>query len=174
MHCGLCHKNVASLTLMRAVDGVAQELRVCKACAAKHGFDHQLPIPQLTDLLLACEAAPPPSDEHVCTGCHMHQADFHKTSLLGCPACYTAFVAEVEGLLVSMHKGTRHFGKVPRKRTVAFLRALEQAIDAAIEARDLETANLLRQHLRNVVRQSASRALRHQQLAGTDAKQARS
>lgn len=39
------------------------------------------------------------------------QADFKKSGRLGCAACYQTFAEGLEGLLKSMHKGTRHSGK---------------------------------------------------------------
>lgn len=152
--CNLCHKNPASIALKRVIDGETQELHVCKACAAQHGLDAQLPIPLFTDFLLGTTTAGSAraGDDHVCLSCHMHQSDFHKTSLLGCPDCYTAFAREVEGLIATMHKGRRHFGKVPRRRAAGYLRALERALEAAGRAEDQGTADRLRARLRDLVR----------------------
>lgn len=173
MECSVCHKHQATIPMKHVVEGVTQDISVCKFCAAKHNLASQLPIPLLTDMLLDMAGTPAAgssaSDDLVCGTCHMHQVDFHKTSLLGCPACYTAFQAEVEGLLVAMHKGTRHLGKIPRRRTVAYLRTLEHAIEAADQAKDSGTAVRLREHLRQIVRRTATRALHAQPAAGADA-----
>ena len=46
--------------------------------------------------------------------CGFTQADFKKAGRLGCcPECYETFAEGLEGLLKTMHKGTRHVGKVP-------------------------------------------------------------
>ena len=48
-----------------------------------------------------------------CPQCGFSQADFKKTGRLGCPECYEHFEEGIEGLLKTMHKGTRHTGKAP-------------------------------------------------------------
>ena len=48
-----------------------------------------------------------------CPRCGFTQADFKKSGRLGCPECYKTFAEGLEGLLKTMHKGTRHVGKVP-------------------------------------------------------------
>ncbi|MCE9614041.1 MAG: hypothetical protein K8T26_07165 [Lentisphaerae bacterium] len=169
MHCSICHKNAGTVSLKHVVNGVTQDIVVCQECAAKNGFDSQLPIPLLTDFLMGEAAAPShPADDQACVACHMHQTDFHKTSLLGCPACYTAFQGELEGLLSTMHRGTRHFGKVPRKRLAGYLRAIERGITAAEAEKDAVVAERLRQHLRRLVRQVAARPMRGQPVGGTE------
>ena len=48
-----------------------------------------------------------------CPRCGFTQADFKKAGRLGCPECYQTFAEALEGLLKTMHKGTRHVGKIP-------------------------------------------------------------
>ena len=48
-----------------------------------------------------------------CARCGFTQADFKKAGRLGCPECYQTFSEALEGLLKTMHKGTRHVGKAP-------------------------------------------------------------
>jgi protein arginine kinase activator len=161
MNCALCHKNAATVPLKHVVHGVTKELPLCEACAAAKGFNQQLPLPPLTDLLFGVGApAGPLSDDPVCKTCHLHQTDFHKNSLLGCPDCYTAFEPEIEDLLLSMHRGLRHTGKAPRRRMAGYLRALEADIERAEREQDTELADRLRAHLRERVRASAERALK--------------
>ncbi len=159
MQCHLCQKNPASIALKRVCDGDTQELHVCQACAAQHGLDAQLPIPLLTDLLLGVGPAMTgaPGDDHACGACHMHQTDFHKTSLLGCPDCYTAFEREIAGLVETMHKDRRHFGKVPRRRMTGYLRGLERALETAGRAGHRGQAERLRLHLRELVRRAVAK-----------------
>jgi protein arginine kinase activator len=161
MNCALCHKNAATVPLKHVVHGITKELPVCEACAAAKGFKQQLPIPLLTDLLFGVGAhAGPASHDPVCATCHLHQTDFHKNSLLGCPDCYTAFESEIEDLLLSMHKGLRHVGKAPRRGMAGYLRALEADIAAAVSEQDMALADRLRLHLRERVRACAARALK--------------
>ena len=169
MHCGVCHKNVATVSLAHVVDGVSKEWRLCQTCAAKHGVDTQLPLPALTDFLFGlAEPNGVVVDDCTCTACHMHEADFHKTSLLGCPACYVAFQPEVDRLIAGMHKGPRHFGKVPKRQTIATLQALETAIADAVSAQDPAGADHLRRRLHDLVRRSSTLVIRAAAVTGLD------
>jgi protein arginine kinase activator len=167
MQCTLCHKNAASMSLKRVVEGTSQELHVCRECAAKHGFDLQLPIPLLTDMLLGTGAGSGrQGDDRACVACHMHHSDFHKTSLLGCPDCYAAFEKEIRRLLVGMHKGVRHYGKIPRRRTASYLKVLEGALEEAGETENRRDVERLRAHLKDIVRRTAQRPARAARPAG--------
>ncbi len=169
MHCSLCRKQPGTIALKHVVNGETRDLQVCQACAAKHGLEAQLPIPLLTDMLLGDAAGRAVAgDDQVCTTCHMHQTDFHKTSLLGCPACYAAFAGEIDTLVRTMHKDVRHLGKVPRGRAPGYLRSLERAIAEADPAREGATIDRLRRHLRKMVRPPAGRATRESTVTGVE------
>ena len=134
MQCVLCHKKPATVSLKQVVNGNAKEWQLCPDCARAQGVDTQLPLPSLTEFLFSlAETAQESTRDEVCGACHMHLPDFHKTSLLGCPSCYSAFEGEVERLIAGMHKDIRHFGKVPKRHLTGFVRSLEQAIDAAVK-----------------------------------------
>jgi protein arginine kinase activator len=88
-----------------------------------------------------------------CPRCGFTQADFKKAGRLGCSDCYATFSEGLEGLLKTMHKGTRHIGKVPRalqqSRDVAErLKALQKQLSKAIAGEDFEQAALLRDEIR--------------------------
>ena len=73
------------------------------------------------------------------------QADFKKAGRLGCPECYKTFAEALEGLLKTMHKGTRHVGKVPeslrQSRDLSDrLKTLQKKLTKAIEEEDFEEA----------------------------------
>ena len=90
-----------------------------------------------------------------CPQCNFTQADFKKSGRLGCAACYQTFAEGLEGLLKSMHKGTRHSGKVPeslrRKRDYSEqLSLLQKQLAKAIETENFETAAQLRDEIRQV------------------------
>jgi protein arginine kinase activator len=72
---------------------------------------------------------------------------------LGCPECYKVFAEPLEGLVKTMHKGTRHIGKVPE----AFrhnrdlndrLKLLQKRLSKAIESEDFEEAAILRDEIK--------------------------
>ena len=83
------------------------------------------------------------------------QTDFKKTGRLGCPDCYDHFTEGVEGLLKSMHKGTRHVGKAPAvwqqtKVYVDRLHSLQSKLDKAVAKEDYEKAAQLRDEISRV------------------------
>jgi protein arginine kinase activator len=88
-----------------------------------------------------------------CPRCGFTQADFKKAGRLGCPDCYKTFSDALEGLLKTMHKGTRHVGKVPeslrQSRDLADrLKTLQKKLAKAIEAEDFEEAAILRDEIK--------------------------
>jgi protein arginine kinase activator len=93
-----------------------------------------------------------------CPGCGFTQADFKKAGRLGCAQCYTTFAEGLESLLKSMHKGTKHVGKVPavlrQGRDLAErLKHLQKKLDRAVTAEDFEQAASLRDEIKSTKEQ---------------------
>ena len=87
-----------------------------------------------------------------CPTCGFSQADFKKAGRYGCPECYTAFKANLDGLLRSMHRDVQHVGKTPKafKQTAGVaekLKRLEAKMDKAIAKEDFEAAAELRDEI---------------------------
>ncbi len=147
MNCAICKKNEASVSLKHQVDGEDRDLHVCEACAEKHGLSVQLPIPLLTDFLFGVpsELSSGSSDkDSSCPGCHMHSKDLAKSSLLGCPQCYSVFSVEVGNMLENVQRGAQHFGKVPRANTKQQILHFEHLLAVAVEREDFDSAARLR------------------------------
>jgi len=112
----------------------------------------------LADLLLGLGAAQEMAQAAAgsdlrCPTCGFTQADFKKTGRLGCADCYTTFAEGLEGLLKSMHKGTKHVGKVPQqlqqhKDYVEKLNRLQKDLEKAVSDEDFEQAAVLRDEIR--------------------------
>jgi len=88
-----------------------------------------------------------------CPSCGFTQADFKKTGRLGCAECYMTFAEGLEGLLKSMHKGTKHLGKVPQpmqqhKDYAEKLGKLQQLLEKAVADEDFEQAAVLRDEIK--------------------------
>jgi protein arginine kinase activator len=153
--CELCKTNTATVHFKQVSDGVARELFVCEACAARNGFEIQSPT-SLTDFLFgvgfeAAEPQPQGETGKACPVCGLTRRDFDKTSRLGCPACYDAFEAELRPILAEMQDGSRHCGKVPAfARVSAEAAALQEALDKAVARQDFEEAAVLRDRLRTL------------------------
>jgi len=90
-----------------------------------------------------------------CPRCGFTQADFKKSGRLGCPECYKTFAEGLEGLLKTMHKGTRHAGKVPEalresREQADRLKALQKKLAKAIDDENFEQAAHLRDEIKQI------------------------
>jgi protein arginine kinase activator len=157
MRCESCGEDDASVHLTQLLNGEMKKFHLCKDCAAKHGINVDDPV-SLADLLFHPEPSEPASkakSEPRCAQCHMRLGDFKKASRLGCPACYTSFSAELEPLLLGLHKRPLHTGKRPagvrleqdlQERTDL----LSKGLKAAIAAEHFEEAARLRDEIKRV------------------------
>lgn len=150
--CDECHQRPASLHVVRIADGHKEERNLCERCALEKG---DLPFawePHPLQQLLAGMLKPQPQAVEVrCPKCGTTYADFARTSLLGCAACYQAFKAHLGPVLRRVHGGGRHRGKTlaPRagdgRPSVEGLRA---ELREAVAKEDYELAAVLRDRMR--------------------------
>ncbi len=159
MKCSICKQKDATVHLTQIAGDKMQKVDLCEDCANKKGVNDPAGF-SLADLLLGLGAAQEMEQasggtELQCPRCHFTQADFKKTGRLGCPECYHTFAEGLEGLLKTMHKGTRHVGKVPQglrqgRDLAERIKGLKQKLDAAIAGEDFEQAALLRDEIRQL------------------------
>ncbi len=145
MRCERCERE-ATIHEVIIAQGKKRERHLCEACARQAGLsaDPHLPIAQLiTGFMLGPhhppsgpasgqpseqakstepgEAAPTavpatPKSISRCAGCGTTYAAFKESGLLGCPACYDAFVDRLGPLIERAHEGAcHHVGKFPRR-----------------------------------------------------------
>jgi protein arginine kinase activator len=145
MKCELCQKKDATVFVKQVVNGQVKKLHACRECACEQGFDMKLAIPMLKDLILGAATSAAPPQDKFCPVCRLSASEFRKTSLLGCPACYDVFEAEVEPYLDSMPENAGHCGKMPeRERAAVRVAELRATLKAAVSAQDFEKAARLR------------------------------
>jgi protein arginine kinase activator len=157
MLCDICKKNVATVHLTQMVEGKTKKVDLCEACSKEKGVDDPTGF-SLADLLLGLGAAQEieqagAGGEIRCPHCGFTQADFKKAGRLGCSECYKVFAEGLESLLKTMHKGTRHVGKVPQAFRQSQdlqdkLKSLQKKLEKAISNEDFETAANLRDELK--------------------------
>jgi protein arginine kinase activator len=159
MVCCVCKQKEATVHLTQIAGEKMQKVDLCEDCAKEKGVNDPAGF-SLADLLLGLGA----SDELEkasggpdlrCPHCGFTQTDFKKAGRLGCALCYDTFAEGLEGLLKSMHKGTRHKGKIPSAlRGSQDLRekmaALQKKLDKAVADENFEQAAQLRDELRTV------------------------
>jgi protein arginine kinase activator len=157
MLCDICKKNVATVHLTQMVEGKTKKVDLCEACSKEKGVDDPTGF-SLADLLLGLGAAQEieqasAGGEIKCPHCGFTQADFKKAGRLGCSECYKVFAEGLESLLKTMHKGTKHVGKVPQvfrqsQDLADKLKGLQKKLEKAIANEDFETAATLRDEVK--------------------------
>ena len=152
MKCEICKKQDANVFIKQVIDGVVKKLHACQDCARERGFEVKLPMPLLKDLLFGGEPGSKPkapARERACPACGMTAAEFRKSSLLGCPACYDAFEDEVAPYLDSLPDNPGHCGKAPvKERMAAETAAIQRSLKQAVDAQDFEEAARLRDRVK--------------------------
>ncbi len=162
-----CKQNPAKVHLTQIVGDKIQKVDLCEECAKQKGVNDPAGF-SLADLLLGLGASQEIAQssgggEIKCPNCGFTQADFKKAGRLGCSECYATFAEGLEGLLKSMHKGTKHIGKVPQalrqsKDLVERLKTLQKRLDKAVIAEDFEQAANLRDEIK-VTREQMEQAV---------------
>ncbi|HEY5913488.1 MAG TPA: UvrB/UvrC motif-containing protein [Verrucomicrobiae bacterium] len=165
MLCCICKEKEAKVHLTQIAGDKMQKVDLCEECAKNKGVNDPTGF-SLADLLLGLGASQEIEQaggggEVKCARCGFTQADFKKAGRLGCPECYKTFAEPLEALLKTMHKGTRHVGKVPEslrqnRELSDRLRSLQKRLTKAIEAEDFEEAAILRDEIKQTTTRLSS------------------
>ena len=159
MLCSDCKQKPAKVHYTKIDGGKMLTVDLCEECAKTKGVNDQTGF-SLADLLLGLGASQeleqsPGGAEAKCLQCGFTHADFKKSGRLGCSECYVTFSDGLGGLLKTMHKGTRHVGKVPeslrtRRDLSEQLTALQKKLNKAIETEDFEQAAQVRDQIKQL------------------------
>ena len=158
MLCCVCKEKEATVHLTQIAGDKMQKVDLCEDCAKHKGVNDPTGF-SLADLLLGLGAAQEIGQtasgvEVKCPNCGFTQADFKKAGRLGCAECYVTFSEGLEGLLKTMHKGTRHVGKVPQALQESRdlnekLKSLQKKLDKAVAEEDFEQAVAVRDEIKS-------------------------
>jgi protein arginine kinase activator len=158
MLCNICKEREATVHLTQIAADKVQKVDMCEECAKQKGVNDPTGF-SLADLLLGIGASQEfeqaAGGQVKCPRCGFSQADFKKAGRLGCPECYKTFSEGLEGLLKTMHKGTRHVGKAPQAMAQTHdasnnLKLLQRKLAKAIEEEDFEQAATLRDEIKQM------------------------
>lgn len=159
MLCCICKEKEAKVHLTQIVGEKMQKVDLCEECAKHKGVNDPAGF-SLADLLLGLGASQEMEQasggpELKCPSCGFTQADFKKAGRLGCSECYVTFAEGLEGLLKSMHKGTKHVGKTPhvlqQSRDLSEkLKSLQKKLDKAVAEEDFEQAAVVRDEIKTM------------------------
>jgi protein arginine kinase activator len=161
MQCSICKEKPATVHLTQIVGDKMQKLDLCEDCAKAKGINDPTSFSLAdADVLFGLGASQEIEQsgggvETKCTRCGFSQADFKKSGRLGCPECYRTFAEGLESLLKTMHKGTRHAGKVPEALRASreqsdHLKLLQKKLAKAIEDENFEQAAQLRDEIKQI------------------------
>jgi protein arginine kinase activator len=158
MLCCACKEKPATVHLTQIVGDKMQKLDLCEECAKTKGVNDPTSFSLAdADVLFGLGASQEIEQatgmETKCPRCGFTQADFKKSGRLGCPECYQTFADGLEGLLKTMHKGTRHAGKVPEalrasREQADRMKSLQKRLARAIDDENFELAASLRDEIR--------------------------
>ncbi len=158
MLCCVCKEKPATVHLTQIQGDKVQKVDLCEECAKNKGVNDSTFA--LADMLLGLGASHELDQssggaEIKCPSCGFTQADFKKSGRLGCPECYVTFADGLEGLLKSMHKGTKHTGKMPehlrqKKDMAEQMGSLQKKLAKAIETENFELAAKLRDEIKQL------------------------
>ena len=159
MLCCVCKEKTATVHLTQITGDKMQKVDLCEDCAKQKGVNDQTGF-SLADLLLGLGASQELEQsaggtDTKCPQCGFTHADFKKSGRLGCAECYKTFAEGLSSLLKSMHKGTRHVGKVPedlrtKRDLTEQMNSLQKKLAKAIESEDFEQAAQLRDEIKQL------------------------
>jgi protein arginine kinase activator len=112
MKCDVCESE-ATVFLTQIINGQMTTVNLCDSCSKAKGVTDETGF-GLAEAFLSQTPAPIHA-ETSCATCGFTAAQLKKIGRMGCPECYTTFREGLDGLLKSMHKGTRHVGKIPHQ-----------------------------------------------------------
>lgn len=159
MLCCICKEREATVHYTKIDGDKVQKVDLCEECSKTKGVNDPVGF-ELADLLLGLGASKEIEQsaggvEIKCPRCGFTQADFKKAGRLGCPDCYKTFAEGLEGLLKTMHKGTRHVGKVPdalrqTRELSDRLKTLQKRLAKAVQDENFEQAAALRDEIKQM------------------------
>ena len=155
MLCDICKKNKAVIHYAEVINNKVKKLNLCEECALAEGIGIQPPfsIGELLGGLTPPGFAPKVVEKITCPLCGMTFSKFKEIGKLGCYQCYETFSKSLIPLLKSIHKSSKHVGKVPSGEvevmdTVVKIRDLENKLRRAVENEEYELAAKFRDEIR--------------------------
>lgn len=131
MTCEQCHHHAATVHIQEIAGGTKVSHHFCAGCAQAKGLvpghgntlslasallnmvKANLSGADLADGTAELSESVPGLDALTCAACGLRGAEFRKLGRLGCARCYDTFAPALAPLLATLHRGSRHAGKVP-------------------------------------------------------------
>lgn len=152
MLCEECGERNAEVIMTTVVDGQSTSRHLCRECVKKFkaGDPQAVLAAVMSALALKRQATVP---EITCPRCGETYAEFQKTGMLGCAACYTAFRKELTPLITRVQGRAQHAGRRPPvsqedQDRLTRMEELRAQMEAAVAEENFEEAARLRDELR--------------------------
>jgi protein arginine kinase activator len=154
--CDLCGESPAVVHMKEVDNDKIRHLDLCQRCAETRGFAlgdaASSGIQNIAEKLvsMAKDISEAREAEGVrCPSCGLLYSEFARTGRLGCPQCYTTFIAQLKPILRKAHGEIRHRGVQPREDPATRddrqeLRRLRAELDRAVRHEEFEKAAELR------------------------------
>ncbi len=155
MKCDVC-SNEATVFLTQIINGQMTTVNLCETCSKAKGVTDELGF-GLAEAFIGSGSGTAPARNEVltCPSCGFTSAQLKKIGRMGCPDCYRTFQEGLDQLLSSMHKGTRHLGKIPARvladsRRNASLAELQEALQKAVQDERYEEAARIKKEIQSL------------------------
>ncbi|MGL5245126.1 MAG: UvrB/UvrC motif-containing protein [Sarcina sp.] len=161
MLCEKCNKNIATISIVKIINGNREQMMVCEQCASRL-IDK--PISNFKDLdgeefkKLLSTLMDPSSDNNKnidlsklkCPICNISYKDFKEKNMLGCNKCYEIFYDSLKE--ENMVSNKIYKGKFPTKYGIDILqkrkmKLLQEELNVAISTENYEHAAVLRDEI---------------------------
>lgn len=167
MLCERCNKNLATIHVLKIVNGKKKQLMLCEKCAniisdvplaatfdEVEGFSFQKLLGGLVNYINSSNDSTEKIDI-ICSNCNTSYNDFKKTGYLGCSECYTNFYKNIISVIKKVHVDIEHIGKVPKqcgeyvveKRKIA---RLKEELQKVVLVEEYERAAELRDEIKMI------------------------
>ena len=160
--CDVCEKE-ATVFLTQIINGQMTTVNLCEGCSKAKGVTDEMGFGLADAFLGPAQAAASKhvgAEELTCPACGFTQAELKKIGRMGCPECYGVFREGLDAMLKSMHKGTKHIGKVPQRLAIENqvndnLSGLQEELAAAVREERYEDAARLKAELEKARKKAA-------------------
>lgn len=115
MLCEKCHKNNATIKIVKNINGNITEQYLCQSCANSqelgfHDFTKDNPFNSLFNIF-----SPAITSDYLCPECNTSYKEFKQTGKLGCGECFIKFENYLDEVFKNFHGSTTHTGKIPKR-----------------------------------------------------------
>lgn len=155
MLCQKCHKNNATIKIVKNINGNVTEQYLCQECAngeeiGFYDFTKDNPFNSLFNIF-----SPSTPADFSCKTCGTSYAEFERTGKFGCADCYLKFEGNLDSIFKNIHGNNAHTGKLPKRcggelKLKKQKESLKSLLQKAILEENYEEAARLRDEIRGM------------------------